>query len=103
MTIFYFIKILIIQINDQDECANPSVHLKGMSSETCLIPMSEGGVRPVAKTFGFTTECFFLTHRALDLGYRVVLDKLLRSDFQIFLPFQLIFLTKELIIKIIIF
>lgn len=52
-----------------------------MSSETCLIPMSEGGARPVAKTFGFTTECFFLTHRALDLGYRVVLDKLLRFDF----------------------
>lgn len=49
-----------------------------MTSETCLIPTSEGGARPVAKTFGFTTECFFLTHRALDLGYRVVLDKLLR-------------------------
>lgn len=38
------------------------------------------GARPVAKTFGFTTECFFLTHRALDLGYRVVLDKLLRTN-----------------------
>lgn len=59
--------------------------MKGMSSETCLIPMSEGGARPVAKAFGFTTECFFLTHRALDLGYRVVLDKLLRFVFQIFL------------------
>ncbi|KAK1118533.1 hypothetical protein K0M31_014842 [Melipona bicolor] len=69
-----------VDINDQDECANPSIHLKGMSSETCLIPMSEGGARPVAKTFGFTTECFFLTHRALDLGYRVVLDKLLRTN-----------------------
>ncbi|KAK9296316.1 hypothetical protein QLX08_009645 [Tetragonisca angustula] len=69
-----------VDINDQDECANPSIHLKGMSSETCLIPMSEGGARPVAKAFGFTTECFFLTHRALDLGYRVVLDKLLRTN-----------------------
>ncbi|XP_068981426.1 ubiquitin conjugation factor E4 A [Bombus flavifrons] len=67
-------------INDQDECINSNIHLKGMSSETCLIPMSEGGARPVAKTFGFTTECFFLTHRALDLGYRVVLDKLLRTN-----------------------
>ncbi|XP_071868811.1 ubiquitination factor E4A [Bombus fervidus] len=67
-------------VNDQDECINSNIHLKGMSSETCLIPMSEGGARPVAKTFGFTTECFFLTHRALDLGYRVVLDKLLRAN-----------------------
>ncbi|XP_033354839.1 ubiquitin conjugation factor E4 A [Bombus vosnesenskii] len=67
-------------INDQDECINSNIHLKGMSSETCLIPMSEDGARPVAKTFGFTTECFFLTHRALDLGYRVVLDKLLRAN-----------------------
>ncbi|XP_060832858.1 ubiquitin conjugation factor E4 A [Bombus pascuorum] len=67
-------------VNDQDECINSNIHLKGMSSETCLIPMSEGGARPVAKTFGFTTECFFLTHRALDLGYRVVLDKLLRTN-----------------------
>lgn len=67
-------------VNDEDECINSNIHLKGMSSETCLIPMSEGGARPVAKTFGFTTECFFLTHRALDLGYRVVLDKLLRTN-----------------------
>ncbi|XP_050589401.1 ubiquitin conjugation factor E4 A [Bombus affinis] len=67
-------------VNDQDNCINSNIHLKGMSSETCLIPMSEGGARPVAKTFGFTTECFFLTHRALDLGYRVVLDKLLRTN-----------------------
>ncbi|XP_043587076.1 ubiquitin conjugation factor E4 A [Bombus pyrosoma] len=67
-------------VSDQDECINSNIHLKGMSSETCLIPMSEGGARPVAKTFGFTTECFFLTHRALDLGYRVVLDKLLRTN-----------------------
>ncbi|XP_017794147.1 PREDICTED: ubiquitin conjugation factor E4 A [Habropoda laboriosa] len=66
--------------NQEDECVNPIVHLKGMSSETCLIPTSEGGARPAAKTFGFTTECFFLTHRALDLGYRVVLDKLLRTN-----------------------
>ncbi|CAK9829483.1 Ubiquitin conjugation factor E4 A [Anthophora retusa] len=68
------------EVNDQVECVNPIVHLKGMASETCLIPTSEGGARPVAKTFGFITECFFLTHRALDLGYRVVLDKFLRTN-----------------------
>lgn len=54
--------------------------MKGMSSETCLIPTPEGETRPVAESFGFVTECFFLTHRALDLGYRVVLDKLMRTS-----------------------
>lgn len=49
--------------------------MKGLNSETCLIPTSEGESRPVADSFGFITECFFLTHRALDLGYRLILDK----------------------------
>ncbi|XP_033329559.2 ubiquitination factor E4A [Megalopta genalis] len=64
----------------EDDSLNDVIHLKGLSSETCLIPTSEGGARPVAKTFSFTTECFYLTHRALDLGYRVVLDKLIRAN-----------------------
>jgi len=54
--------------------------MKGLSTETCLIPIPEGETRPVADLFGFITECFFLTHRALDLGYRVILDKLLKYD-----------------------
>ena len=49
-----------------------------MSSETCLIPTLEGETRPVANSFSFVTECFFLTHRALDLGYRLILDKLFK-------------------------
>lgn len=52
--------------------------MKGMHSETCLIPTSEGEARPVATSFSFVTECFFLTHRALDLGYRVILEKLFK-------------------------
>ncbi|XP_076286750.1 ubiquitination factor E4A isoform X2 [Lasioglossum baleicum] len=65
--------------SNENESSNDTIHLKGLSSETCLIPTSEDGARPVAKKFSFTTECFFLTHRALDLGYRVVLDKLIRT------------------------
>lgn len=66
------------------------MHLKGMSEETCLIPATENA-RPVAKSFGSTTEFFFLTHRALDLGYRVVLDKLLRF---------VVFAIKMLIVRV---
>lgn len=52
--------------------------MKGMSSETCLIPVPEGETRPIAPSFSFVTECFFLTHRTLDLGYRIILEKLFK-------------------------
>lgn len=59
--------------------------MKGMTQETCLIPTPEDHVKPIAKSFSFVTECFFLTHLALDLGYRVVLDKLMRYVVVVFL------------------
>ena len=55
--------------------------MKGMSNETCLIPTPEGESRLVATSYSFITECFFLTHRALDLGYCVILERLVRYDF----------------------
>ena len=72
-------------MND-DEAREKGVHLRGLHSETCLIPTSDGEKRPVARSFSFVTECFFLTHRALDLGYRVVLEKLIK-----YAIFQIIF------------
>ncbi|XP_066587978.1 ubiquitin conjugation factor E4 A [Prorops nasuta] len=68
------------EAKDEEESRARGLHLKGMTTVTCLIPNSEGKTRPIAKSFGFITECFFLTHRALDLGYRVVLDKFLRTN-----------------------
>lgn len=52
--------------------------MKSMISETCLIPVPQGETRPVASSFSFVTECFFLTHRALNLGYRIILEKLFK-------------------------
>ncbi|XP_035743487.1 ubiquitin conjugation factor E4 A-like [Vespa mandarinia] len=69
-----------VEAADENESRIRGLHMKGMTQETCLIPTPEDHVRPIAKSFGFVTECFFLTHRALDLGYRVVLDKLMRSE-----------------------
>lgn len=54
--------------------------MQGMSSETCLVPTNEGETRIAAENFGFITECFFITHRTLDLGYGVVLGKLMRAN-----------------------
>ncbi|XP_015110282.1 ubiquitin conjugation factor E4 A [Diachasma alloeum] len=66
-------------LNEEDSKTR-GVHMEGMSRETCLIPPSENETRPVAKTFTFVTECFFLTHCSLDLGYRVVLEKLMKTN-----------------------
>lgn len=52
-----------------------------MASETCLNSMSadsdssESTQRPTASSYNFVSEIFFMTHRALDLGVRVVFDK----------------------------
>lgn len=49
--------------------------MKLLSKETTLIPPREvyedgvtGPTRPTADTYNFVTECFFMTHKSLDLG-----------------------------------
>ncbi|XP_008212773.1 ubiquitin conjugation factor E4 A [Nasonia vitripennis] len=66
------------EAKDENESRERGLHMKGMHSQTCLIPAAEGETRPVATSFNFVTECFFLTHRALDLGYRIILEKLFK-------------------------
>ncbi|XP_012224717.1 ubiquitin conjugation factor E4 A isoform X2 [Linepithema humile] len=68
------------EVKNESDSLERGIHMVGLTSETCLIPTPEGETRPVADSYGFTTECFFLTHRALDLGYRVILEKFLRIN-----------------------
>lgn len=57
-----------------------------MSKETCLIPVSDSNdlenndERFTSATYSFVTECFYLSHRAFDLGFRVNVDKLIRLN-----------------------
>lgn len=44
------------------------VHMIDADKETCLIPTEEGERRLVADNYNFVTECFFMTHKAIDLG-----------------------------------
>ncbi|XP_043272469.1 ubiquitin conjugation factor E4 A [Venturia canescens] len=69
-----------LEAKDEAESRNRGLHMQGMSSETCLVPTNEGETRLASESFGFVTECFFITHRTLDLGYRVVLGKLMRAN-----------------------
>ena len=58
------------------------VHLLDMSKETCLIASNEeeeaAERRPFNGPFTFLTELFYLTHRALELGVKVVHNQMVQ-------------------------
>lgn len=73
-----------VEIQDSTEASQRGVHLRGLSNQTCFISLNadvgnEGPVGPVqrstASSYNFVTEMFFMTHRAIDLGARVVFEK----------------------------
>ncbi|XP_075220925.1 ubiquitination factor E4A [Lycorma delicatula] len=57
-----------------DETKDCGVHMKSLADETCLLPMEENILRPCGTSFTFMTECFYMVHRSLDIGLRVVLE-----------------------------
>lgn len=57
-----------------EERVSKNVHIRELNKETCLLPSEEK--RLSASNFNFITEIFFLTHKAIDLGHRVCLEKL---------------------------
>uniref|UniRef100_A0A1L8DTB6 Ubiquitin conjugation factor E4 A n=1 Tax=Nyssomyia neivai TaxID=330878 RepID=A0A1L8DTB6_9DIPT len=64
----------------EDQRASRDVHMRAVDKETCLLPTPDGETRPLADKYNFITECFFMCHKAIDLGYRVCLEKLMRLN-----------------------
>lgn len=50
------------------DCSKKGVHMIDLEKETCLLPTEENEIRLTADTYNFVTECFFMTHKAIDLG-----------------------------------
>ncbi|KAG5887926.1 hypothetical protein JTB14_003022 [Gonioctena quinquepunctata] len=76
---------------DPTYCAVPlekieekAIHMKDMWKETCFLPVSSTEdseeERLTANSYNFVTECFYMAHKAVDLGYRVGVDKLIRQN-----------------------
>ncbi|XP_057672710.1 ubiquitin conjugation factor E4 A [Diorhabda carinulata] len=76
---------------DPTYCAVPNedieqkhIHMSDMSTETCFLPVSSDDTleekRLMANSYNFVTECFFMAHRSIDLGFRVGVDKLIRQN-----------------------
>ncbi|RZF45305.1 hypothetical protein LSTR_LSTR011121 [Laodelphax striatellus] len=69
-------------ITDTNAAHERGVHMQTMEGETCLLGAAGGGEegsssppRPLATApFSFMTECFYMCHRSLDIGLRVVLE-----------------------------
>lgn len=49
--------------------------MRSLPAETCIITLPDGTDRPTNQTYNFTSEIFFMTHKALDLGFRTVQEK----------------------------
>lgn len=78
------LKVLLV---DPTYCAtktgNQAVHMIDISKETCLLPSTENEDRITAETYNFITECFYMTHKAIDLSYRVCIEKFFKMNRQV--------------------
>ncbi|XP_055389776.1 ubiquitin conjugation factor E4 A [Condylostylus longicornis] len=60
-----------------------NVHLKNVCEETCLLPVEENQIRITVDNYNFISDCFFMTHKAIDLSYRVCMEKFARMSREI--------------------
>ncbi|CAG2056146.1 unnamed protein product, partial [Timema podura] len=65
-------------VSGDEESQQKGVHAKGLDSETCLIPVE--GSRPCAANYSFVTECLFLVHQSLSLGFNVCFQNLMQLN-----------------------
>jgi len=56
------------------------VHMRGLHNDTCLVPLAEGATRDTLPNYSFTTEIFFMAHKAIDLGFRTVQEKFVKLN-----------------------
>ncbi|XP_055586147.1 ubiquitin conjugation factor E4 A [Uranotaenia lowii] len=78
------LKVLIVDpsycaVKEAEKVAK-GVHMLDTEKETCLLPVDENEVRLEAEKYNFVSECFFMTHKAIDLGFRVCTEKFFRMN-----------------------
>ncbi|XP_052772600.1 ubiquitin conjugation factor E4 A-like isoform X2 [Mya arenaria] len=65
---------------DDNDARERGIHSQDLSKETCLIPLGENETIAEDKNFNFITECFFLTHQAINQGFHAVHEKFLKMN-----------------------
>lgn len=67
-------------VTDAERTAK-GVHMHAVDKETCLVSHSdEDQPRKTSNSYNFVTEVFYMTHRAIDLGYRICIDKFFQMN-----------------------
>lgn len=66
-----------------EQAAEKQVHIRDFDKETCLIPFEENEERITASKYNFVTEIFFMTQKAIDLSFRVCIEKVTRMNREI--------------------
>ena len=56
------------------------VHMRGLHNDTCLVPLADGATRVTLPNYSFTTEVFFMAHKAIDLGFRTIQEKFVKLN-----------------------
>lgn len=54
-----------------------------MSAQTCLLPVENedsSGQRPMANSYSFVSECFYLTHSVIHLGFVVAVERTIKIN-----------------------
>lgn len=66
-----------------DKLSEKQIHLADMAETTCLVPNENSEPRLMAESFNFISECFYLAHRAIHLGYCVAVNKAVRMNHEL--------------------
>jgi ubiquitin conjugation factor E4 A len=71
-----------VEINVAEDAKLRQVHLRDAKKETFLVPSTdeEKEAENIPESFGFVTDIFFLTHKSLDLGFRVCHEKFVKMN-----------------------
>lgn len=68
-----------VAADDQDSMTR-NIHAEELAKETCLITLPENQTLPDEETYSFVTECFFLCHQAINLGFHCVHEKFMKIN-----------------------
>ncbi|RZC37889.1 ubiquitin conjugation factor E4 A [Asbolus verrucosus] len=69
-----------------EQHSKKGIHLLDLANETCLIPNDSDNEEEkllIADKYNFVTECFYFAHKAINLGYQVTVDKLVRLNHEV--------------------
>ncbi|XP_076074488.1 ubiquitin conjugation factor E4 A-like isoform X2 [Mytilus galloprovincialis] len=66
--------------NDNDKSQQKNIHAFGLNKETCLIPLAENEQLEPLESYNFISECFFLTHQCLNMGFKPLNEKFVKLN-----------------------